>query len=94
MQEKLSFHCQLLSWSAKKCQAKIVAFPLDENEEKNTTWLPKILTTIRNKKYKCFPLIVLKLKVSIYTTLLCKSIYLTKKHYFDIKLIKLLIIQV
>jgi hypothetical protein len=54
MQEKLSFHCQLLSWSAKKCQAKIVTFPLDENEEKNSIWLPKILTTMRNKNYKYF----------------------------------------
>ena len=79
MQEKLSFHCQLLSWSAKKCQAKIVTFPLDENEEKNTIWLPKILTTIRNNKYKCLPLIVLKLKASINKTLFCKSILLYEK---------------
>ena len=84
MQEKLSFHCQLLSWSAKKCQAKIVTFPLDENEEKNTVWLPKILTTIKNKNYKCFPLIVSKLKSSINTTLLCKSIFLDEKNIISI----------
>jgi hypothetical protein len=82
MQEKLSFHCQLLSWSAKKCQAKIVTFQLDENEEKNTIWLPKILTTIRNKNYKCFPLIVFKLKACTNKTLLCKSILLDEKTLF------------
>jgi hypothetical protein len=84
MQEKLSFHCQLLSWSAKKCQAKIVTFPLDENEEKNTIWLPKILTFNNNEKQKLqiFPLIVLKLKASIDTTLLCKRILLDDKTLF------------